>query len=394
MKVKSAEFIALSACSMMLTALGIDIMLPVFSAVRIYFGLSAESTAPANIVVFFFLGQIAQLVFGVLSDRFGRRPILRIGFSLYIVGGMVAAFAPSLPVMFAARFVAGMGASAVFSITIAGVRDRFVGDQMARTMSLVFTIFLFTPILAPFLGAAILTVSSWRVVFVVPPVFTILIFIWSLRLEESLSREKRVPINWISLRRSFAGVLTHRTFLRYTGVTTLLFAAFSSYIASSEYIIGEIYGRPQLFTWIFAGVGLLMALSTFSNAYFATHFGARRTIRGLIIVYTMLGGLLLLYTMLNGDPPKLWVFLTAVAPMLSINLAIEPNSSALAMEHLGDAAGVAAAVYGTSFFFVGASLGSIISHLMVGGVLPLIASFFTVGVIALLLVFGDRRKPA
>lgn len=392
MKVKSAEFIALSACSMMLTALGIDIMLPVFSAVRIYFGLSAESTAPANIVVFFFLGQIAQLVFGVLSDRFGRRPILSIGFSLYIVGGMVAAFAPSLPVMFAARFVAGMGASAVFSTTIAGVRDRFVGDQMARTMSLVFTIFLFTPILAPFLGAAILAVSSWRVVFVVPPVFAILIFIWSLRLEESLPREKRVPINWISLRSSFAGVLTHRTFLRYTGVTTLLFAAFSSYIASSEYIIGEIYGRPQLFTWIFAGVGLLMALSTFSNAYFATHFGARRTIRGLIIVYTMLGGLLLLYTMLNGDPPNLWIFFIAVAPMLSINLAIEPNSSALAMEHLGDAAGVAAAVYGTSFFFVGASLGSIISHLMVTGVFPLVISFFTVGAIALVLVFGDKRK--
>lgn len=394
MKVKSAEFIALSACSMMLTALGIDIMLPVFSAVRIYFGLSAESTAPANIVVFFFLGQIAQLAFGVLSDRFGRRPVLRIGFSLYIVGGMVAAFAPSLTVMFAARFVAGMGASAVFSTTIAGVRDRFVGDQMSRTMSLVFTIFLFTPILAPFLGAAILVVSSWRVVFVVPPVFAILIFIWSLRLEESLPREKRASINWVSLRRTFAGVLTHRTFLRYTGITTLLFAAFSSYIASSEYIIGEIYGRPQLFTWIFAGVGLLMALSTFSNAYFATHFGARRTIRGLIIIYTMLGGLLLLYTMLNGDPPKLWVFFIAVAPMLSINLAIEPNSSALAMEHLGDTAGVAAAVYGTSFFFVGASLGSIISHLMVTGVFPLVISFFTVGVIALVLVFGDKRKPA
>ncbi|HTN36423.1 MAG TPA: hypothetical protein VL053_05070, partial [Arachidicoccus sp.] len=178
------------------------------------------------------------------------------------------------------------------------------------------------------------------------------------------------------------------------GITTLLFAAFSSYIASSEYIIGEIYGRPQLFTWIFAGVGLLMALSTFSNAYFATHFGARRTIRGLIIIYTMLGGLLLLYTMLNGDPPKLWVFFIAVAPMLSINLAIEPNSSALAMEHLGDTAGVAAAVYGTSFFFVGASLGSIISHLMVTGVFPLVISFFTVGVIALVLVFGDKRKPA
>jgi DHA1 family bicyclomycin/chloramphenicol resistance-like MFS transporter len=161
MKMKPAEFIALSACTMTLTALGIDIMLPAFAALREHFGLGPESTATSQVITFFFLGQIAQLIFGILSDRFGRLAILRIGFPLYIIGGIAAAISPSLELMLAARFVAGMGASAVLMATIAGVRDRFVGDQMARIMSLVLSIFLFTHILAPFLGLLILSISSW-----------------------------------------------------------------------------------------------------------------------------------------------------------------------------------------------------------------------------------------
>ncbi len=96
------------------------------------------------------MGQVTQIIFGTLSDRFGRLAILRVGFPLYIVGGLAAALAPSLTLMCAARFVAGMGASAVFMTTIASVRDRFAGDQMARIMSFILTIFLFTPVLAPF----------------------------------------------------------------------------------------------------------------------------------------------------------------------------------------------------------------------------------------------------
>lgn len=162
---RRAEFIALSASSMMLTALGIDIMLPVFASLREHFNLSGESTAAAHIITFFFLGQVAQLIFGVLSDRFGRLAILRIGFPLYIIGGIAAAFAPTLGLMYTARFIAGMGASAVFTTTIAGIRDRFAGDDMAKIMSLVLTLFLFTPILAPFIGLAILMTSSWQMVF-------------------------------------------------------------------------------------------------------------------------------------------------------------------------------------------------------------------------------------
>jgi DHA1 family bicyclomycin/chloramphenicol resistance-like MFS transporter len=391
MKMKSTEFVALSACTMTLTALGIDIMLPAFGELREHFGLGPESTAPAQIIAFFFMGQVAQIVFGILSDRFGRLAVLRVGFPLYIVSGIAAAFAPGLELMLAARFVAGMGASAVFMTTIAGVRDRFVGDQMARVMSLVFTIFLFTPVIAPFLGLAILSVSSWQMVFLTPPLFAVVVFFWSLRLEESLPDHQRISLDWITIGQSIRKVISNPTFLRYTGITTLLFTALSSYVASSEHIVGEIYGRPELFAWIFAGIGLTMSLCTFVNSHLSSRYGARIVIRWLLIIYTVIGGHLLLFTFISNDPPDMLLFFIGVALLMAINLAIEPNSSALALEPMGNTAGIASAVYGTSFFFIGACLGSVISHFMVNGVLPLVSGFFAIGLITLLLVFSDQR---
>lgn len=390
MKMKSGEFIALSACSMMLTALGIDIMLPVFDKVRVYYHLSADSTATAQIVVFFFLGQIAQVVFGILSDRFGRLAILRIGFPLYIIGGIAATFAPNIVTMFAARFIAGMGASAVFMTTIAGVRDRYVGDQMARILSLIFTIFLSTPVFAPFLGLAILSVSSWRMVFLTPPLFAVIAFLWSLRLEESLPKERRSSLVFADISKSIKDVFTNKTFLRYTAITTILFSGLSSWVSSSEHIVSEIYKRPQLFAWVFAGVGLWMAVCTLINSRLSLRYGARRTLRGLLMAYTITAAFLLVCTFLFGNPPQLVLFAVTVALMLGINLAVEPNSSALAMEPMGNAAGLASSIYGTSFFFIGAAAGSVISGLMQFSVLPLIVGFFTIGITTLALAYRNK----
>jgi DHA1 family bicyclomycin/chloramphenicol resistance-like MFS transporter len=392
MKMKQSEFIALSACTMALTALAIDIMLPTFSEIRKQFGLPHGSTDTAKIISFFFMGQCAQIIFGTLSDRFGRLAILRVGFPLYIIAGIAAAFAPSLQIMFVSRFIAGMGASAIFMSAIAIVRDRFVGDQMARIMSMILSIFLYMPVIAPFLGVAILSVASWQYVFLTPPVVAIIVFLWSLRLEESLPPPQRTALDWKTIRRSMWKVMSNRTFLRYTAITTLLFTALSSYVGSSEHIVGEIYNRPELFVWLFAGVALLCSFSTLLNSRLASRYGARRTIRWLLIMYTSVGGLLLLITCVFGDPPNMIVFFTGIALLTAINLAIEPNSSAIALEPLGDVAGTAASVYGTSFFLIGAVLGSIISQVMVNQVFPLVLGYFVIGVLTLVLVFSDGRK--
>ncbi|GAO43844.1 MFS transporter [Flavihumibacter petaseus] len=384
-----AEFIALSACTMMLTALGIDIMLPVFGEIRQHFHLPANSTATANIVVFFFLGQVAQVIFGALSDRFGRLAILRVGFPLYILGGIAAAYAPSMATLFAARFVAGIGASAVFMTTIAGVRDRYVGDQMAHMMSLIFTIFLSTPVFAPFLGLAIMQVSSWRMVMLTPPLFAVIAFAWSLRLNESLPREKRQPLNFPHFAASVSQIFRNRIFLRYTAITTMLFTGLSSWVSSSAHIVSDIYHRPKLFAWVFGAIGLWMAICTLTNSRLASRFGSKPTLRWLLVAYTIVASLLLLWTLAFGSPPQLYIFVISVGLLLGINLAVEPNSSALAMEPMGNTAGLASSLYGTSFFFVGAGLGAIISSLLSEDVLPIVVAFFAIGLVTTLIANGD-----
>jgi MFS transporter, DHA1 family, multidrug resistance protein len=386
------EFIALMAFILLLTAVAIDIMLPAFDELREYFELPPESTAVAQIVTFFFLGQIGQLIFGPLSDRFGRIPILRLGFVLYIIGCVAAAFAPSLDLILAARFVVGMGAAAMSVCATASVRDRFAGDQMARTMSLILTIFLGVPIVAPLFGAFILSISSWQAVFLTPPLIAVFVFIWSFRLRESLRPENRRALNVTTLAQSARQVLTNRRFVRYTAVTTILFSVFISNISSSERIIGEIYGRPELFILIFSGTGLLMAIFTFLNSRLVDRFGARRVVRTLIIVYLATAVLLVLLTLTQNGLPNIFLFFALVSLQQGINVAVEPDSGAMAMEPLGAVAGMAAAVYGTTFLVLGSVIGSFIDRQLVDRVAPLSIAYVIAGVFVIVLVYTDRIR--
>ena len=134
-----------------------------------------------------------------------------------------------------------------------------------------------------------------------------------------------------------------------------------------------------------------MALCTLTNSRLSYHYGARRSIKWLLVSYTAVATVLLLCAIGFGERPQISVFFVGIAMLMGINLAIEPNSSALAMEPMGKVAGIASAVYGTTFFFIGATIGSVISNLMKENVFPIILSFFLIGLVALMLAFGDRR---
>lgn len=389
----SLEFIILTACIMLLTALAIDIMLPAFDDLRDYFGLGQESTATASIITFFFLGQIGQLVFGPLSDRYGRIAILRLGFALYISGCIAAALAPDLNLILAARFVVGLGSAAMGVCATAGVRDRFSGDKMARTMSLILTIFLIVPVIAPLAGSLILSLTSWQVVFLTPPLLAIPVFIWSLRLGESLPPERRLKLDPATLLRSVRTVTSNRTFVRYTAITTILFSIFSSYIGSSERIISEIYDRPDLFVWIFGGIGVLMAGFTFLNAQLVGRFGAVRTIRNMLTAYFILTIVLFTLTVTGNGIPNIFIFFAIIGLLQGLNVAIEPNSGALAMEPLGSVAGMAAAIYGASFFVIGSIMGSFVDRLLIDSVIPMAVGYLTAGLLTTALVYAGRPAP-
>jgi DHA1 family bicyclomycin/chloramphenicol resistance-like MFS transporter len=388
----SKEFIAFTASSMILTALGIDIMLPAFADVRKYFSAGNSSTETAQLVSCFFMGQVTQILFGYLTDRLGRLPILRAGIILYVITGFLTAFAGSLYWMYVFRFIAGMGAAAVFMTSIASVRDRYAGDAMARVMSLVLFVFLFTPVVAPALGALVLKFYSWRVVFAIPPSFAVIVFIWSFHMQESHPASARSKNDLRSTLHKLRSILQNRTFLRYVTIATLLFSVFSSYISSSERIIGTIYQRPKLFPVIFGIIGFFMAISAISNSWFSKRFGAHKTLRILLTGLFGVATVLFLLTLLLGDPPPAMLFFILVGLISCIFIAADPNSSAIALEPLGDKAGLAASVYGTIFFFVGSGIGTFISNQLINGVGALTTGFFIAGLIVVVLVYSNRQS--
>ena len=388
----SKEVIVFTSCSMVLTALGIDIMLPAFADLRRHFSLAADSAQTAYLVSYFFMGQIVQIVFGYLTDKMGRLPILRLGVILYIVSGFATVFAPSLSWMFLFRFISGMGAAAVLMTSIASVRDRYAGDEMARIMSFVLTLFLFTPIIAPALGALVLTFFSWEAVFLIPPSFAVLVLLWSFRIQETLPKEARSQAKINELLPNLKAIITDWHFVRYVTIATLIFSILSSYVSSSERIIGELFHSPGLFPIIFGTIGLLMAIFSLGNSFFTKKWGAKKTLRYILLLYAVVSVSLLLGIVFLGNPPPLLFFFTLIAVLMALTTAGDPNSSAIALEFMGENAGLAASVYGTVFFFIGSGIGAVISSQLTDGVYALAISAVVFSVLSVLLAFGDLAK--
>ena len=388
----SKEIIVFTSCSMVLTALGIDIMLPAFAEVRHHFAVGNDVAQTDKLVTFFFMGQIMQIVFGYLTDKIGRLPILRFGILLYTLSGFATVFSPSLPWMFFFRFISGMGAAAVFMTSIASVRDRYAGDEMARVMSLVLTLFLFTPVIAPSLGAVVLNYYSWQWVFLIPPIFAVLVFIWSFRMDESLPVEARNDMKIVELIPKLKSIATDAHFLRYVTIATLIFSVLSSYVSSSERIIGDIYQRPDLFPVIFGAIGLLMAILSLTNSYFTKRYGAKKTLRVILMLYLAAASVLLGGVLFLGNPPPMVYFFVMIALLMAFTTAGDPNSGALALEFMGENAGLAAAVDGTIFFFIGSGIGAVISSQLTNGVLPLAIGAVVASLISVILAFGDTAK--
>ena len=190
------EFVTMIAAVMAVNALAIDTMLPALPDIGNSVGIPTES-GRQWIVTSYLLGfGGAQLVFGTISDRFGRRRVLLAGLAGYFA--LQHRSAPSPPPsrsLMAARGLQGIGAAATRVLAISIVRDRFVGRQMARVMSLVFIVLLAVPIIAPSFGQFIMLFAPWRWVFGVLAIYSATVLVWvAVRLKETIHAEDRLAI--------------------------------------------------------------------------------------------------------------------------------------------------------------------------------------------------------
>jgi DHA1 family bicyclomycin/chloramphenicol resistance-like MFS transporter len=391
------EFVALVASCMGMAAMSIDVVLPAFAGMREDFGLPADSTRVSWVITAFFLGLAAgQLVYGPLSDRFGRKPLLYAGLVLYIVGAAAAAVAPSLATVIACRVVWGLGAAGPRSLALAMVRDTFEGDRMARTMSHAMAIFVLVPVFAPGLGAALLVVAPWQAVFWLPVVAAVALLVWvTTRLPETLPPERRRAVTPAALGRAFMVVVRTRRTLAFGLAVTCLFGIMSSYIASSEIIIDEVFGQKDLFPLIFGALACMLGVGSLLNARLVTTVGLDRIVRvgaGYLFGVALVGAVVALAT--DGRPP-LWAFCVLMGLLLPGVAVLLPNSNTAAMAPVPHVAGMAAAVLGTLSTAGGALLGSRVDTAFDGSVRPFaVGALLLASVIAASILLLAGRAPA
>jgi MFS transporter, DHA1 family, multidrug resistance protein len=384
------EFVALMAMLQALQALAIDAMLPALGVISEDLGANTANQRQLVIGVFLIASGLTSLFPGALADRFGRRPVLFVSLTGYVAMNFAAAFAPSFTWLLVLRALAGAFASGLLVMTGAIIRDRYEGDKMAKTQSLVSMVFMIVPMAAPSLGQAILLVADWRWIFAMMGGLGAMVAIWAwIRLPETLHPEYRQTIQPRTIAINMRQVFLTRSAAGYVLGLSLIQAALFGYINSSQQLIAEQFGAGEAFPLIFGAMALAMAFCSLANSRIVERFGARRVSHTAVIGYILVGGLQLWFAMSGNE--SLWQFSVLMGLNLCFMGFIGANFQAIALQPFARTAGAAASVQAFMRLMVGATLGALIGQAYDGTAVPLASSLLGAGAAALLLVLHAER---
>ena len=387
------EFIAMMAALMASNALAIDAMLPALPAIGEALGVVEDNRRQAVITAYLIGFGVAQLGYGPLSDRVGRKGLLVAGLLLYGVFATAAALAASFPLLLAARAMQGVAAAATRVLVMAIIRDRYHGSAMARVMSLTMIVFMIVPILAPFFGQAVLAVSTWRHIFIGLGVYGTVLALWTLlRLPETLAPENRRPLSAGKIGEAVWTTLRTRQSIGNTIALTLLMGALFAFIGSIQQIVFDVFARPELLPIVFACIAGPMALSSYANSRLVMRLGSRRILMAGLSAFTAASAVHLAVAETAGE--SIWSFVLLQAATMAFFGLIGANAGALAMEPLGHIAGTASSLQGVITTVGGALIGFAIGQLFDGTTIPFLLGFTICGAAAFAVAFWANRPPA
>jgi len=380
-----------------LTALGplsIDMYLPSFPALA---GSLGTSVASVQLTLATYLAGLAfgQLLYGPLSDRFGRRPPLLAGLGLYGAAAVACAVAPTLELLAAARFVQALGGCAGIVISRAVVRDRFDVRDSVHMYSMLMLVMGAAPILAPLLGAEVLAIGGWRAIFVVLAAAALaLAGALALGLPESLPPSARHRHGLAEVLRAFGRALADRDFVRLSLAGGAILAAMFAYIAGSPFVFIQLFGIPPgRFGLVFGtnAVGLIAASQ--ANRWLAPRVGIARTMRGGIAAALLAYVALFLAARAGAGPAFV---LPAILVGVSCVGIVVPNATALAMGRFHGQVGSASAVLGVLQSAFGAATATAVSALADGTARPMAGVMLGCALVAAALVAPRLRatEPA
>jgi DHA1 family bicyclomycin/chloramphenicol resistance-like MFS transporter len=383
-RMEFVEFVVLVAAMMAAQAIAIDAMLPAFPIIVDALHIPNENQVQW-ILTFYISGMgCGQLVWGMMSDRFGRRPVLLGGLGLYVVAALLCGVTSSFHVLLAWRFVHGLAAASV-TVSRSVIRDLYSGRHMARVMSLTFVVFLTVPVLAPSLGQLILFLAPWRVIFIVCSAYAAIVWLWALlRLKETLHPEYRLTLTRTHIAAAVRLVLGNRTSLCYTLALTVMFGSILAYVGMVAQIFSEVFHRASLMPIMFALCAVTMGFAAFMNSHFVERLGMRLISHTALLIFIGITGLHVAVAALGWE--QLWTFVVFQAVTMAFFSLAVSNFGAMAMEPIGEVAGIGASLQGFIQSFGGALVGAAIGRLFNDTTVPLAGGALTCGLAALVFV--------
>lgn len=345
--------------------MAIDMYLPAFPNVAIDLGVSLSSVPLTLTAAMLGLG-LGQVFYGPLSDRYGRKRPLVAGLLLFTVASVACAISPNFGFFLAMRFLQSLGGSAGVVIARAIVRDLYRGKALAQALSIVVMVFALAPVLAPSLGAVLLQLGSWRLIFWFLAIFGVMCVVVTSVIPETLSTNARNDHGVMAAMRVYRSLVADTRFLAPALLAGSTYVVLFAYLSSSPGVMLDYFGLSELgFAVLFGFLSLCFALGAQANQLLLNTFSVMQLLVAFVIAQTVATATLLVSALVG---PNLIVVSFAIGVAMATIGVVSANATALCLDPFPGSAGSAAALLGV----LGMGVGAIVSSVLVGVALPVV----------------------
>ena len=337
---------------------------------------------------------IGQVIWGPISDRHGRRPILLTAISVFIAASVVCTIAPTIEVLIAARFIQAVGGAGMTVLVRAVVRDVYEGLAVARELSRMTAVMALAPLIAPLLGGVLQTFFGWRANFIVlTGIGVAAALLVMLYLAETLRSRAPEPVSFGSIFRSYRTFARDRTFLAYSGLLICAFGGLFAWISASAFVLQNLYGLSAFdFGLAFAVGSVGYLVGTWIAAHIVARVGLDRAL-GLGCAAMAAGGVAGVAGLMFGLTSATALVLPVAVFLAGLGLAL-PQAQAGALLPFPERAGAASSLVGFLQQTAGAVVGAVVVHLLGQSAWPLVlgVAIMGCGALALWALTHEMRK--
>ena len=351
-------------------AMSTDLYLPALPGMTEYFHVH-EVLTNLTLILFFVVYGIAVLFWGPLSDRFGRRPVLLVGLSIYVASGVLCALSANVYQLIVFRVLQALGTASASAISTAVVRDVYRGRKREVIIAVIQSMTVLSPAIAPVLGALILRFTSWRGAFVAQAILGVLVLVGAVAYRETV--EMRLEGNPLRSLGRLIVVLRNRSFAYLLVNFSLMGMAMMAFITSSSYIYEVTFGTSsQVYSYFFMVFAFSIAVGPQLYVWLSRRFSRERIIMGCFVVGVVSGLATLFF---GGLGP--WPFILTVLPsQMAFSCSRPPAIYLMLAQHEGDT-GSLSSLMGT-FSTVMGTLGIILVSLGIWGRVEIVGTLTAV----------------